>query len=478
MRLLAMLWTTFAGGCGDEAGGAGPCAGIDCSPGTCVPEGASARCSCPPGYDPLGLECVPEGGDSDTDTDTDADSDTDTDTESDTTPCPDLDEDGFSDVACGGDDCNDGRDDIHPFAYDSDGWAIDDVDADATAQWGNVSVAADGDEVHVCYFDDNVLHHASRVDGVWSIADGRDTSDYSPLGTCSIAVADGIVHLVWDRDNGATTDTMYGTGTIGDGVRWGYTTLDSTGFGQSMPALDLDTDGDPHVVYRRNCEVIHTRRDIDDWPVSVIDPDEGCGPFGGSIDVEQWGNVRLAWIGRDSWLRFAHNQGGWDVTRLSETSGGSTAVLNLGDAHVAYSDVDNDIAYEAQEALVWQPPRFVWDGFAPSMARDSADRVHMVLRSGDGPAVYAGLEDDRWYYLTIAEGGTHSPDIAASGDGLHVAYRDLSDGVRHAFRAFADAVDQNCDGMDGVDADGDSHASRASWGDDCNDADPDITTDC
>lgn len=35
-----------------------------------------------------------------------------------------------------------------------------------------------------------------------------------------------------------------------------------------------------------------------------------------------------------------------------------------------------------------------------------------------------------------------------------------------------DAIDQNCDGADGFDADGDGHASPVSGGDDCDDADP------
>ena len=40
-----------------------------------------------------------------------------------------------------------------------------------------------------------------------------------------------------------------------------------------------------------------------------------------------------------------------------------------------------------------------------------------------------------------------------------------------------DFVDQNCDGVDGVDADGDGHASTDSGGGDCDDADPDIHPD-
>jgi hypothetical protein len=35
-----------------------------------------------------------------------------------------------------------------------------------------------------------------------------------------------------------------------------------------------------------------------------------------------------------------------------------------------------------------------------------------------------------------------------------------------------DGIDQNCDGVDGVDGDGDGYASSATGGDDCDDASP------
>ena len=37
---------------------------------------------------------------------------------------------------------------------------------------------------------------------------------------------------------------------------------------------------------------------------------------------------------------------------------------------------------------------------------------------------------------------------------------------------YGDGVDQNCDGVDGVDADGDGYASASSGGDDCDDSSP------
>jgi hypothetical protein len=64
----------FLAGCSNPT--VDPCAGEECSGhGTCVEVGGEATCLCYRGYDPLGLECLPEGGDGDGDTDVDGDSD-------------------------------------------------------------------------------------------------------------------------------------------------------------------------------------------------------------------------------------------------------------------------------------------------------------------------------------------------------------------------------------------------------------------
>jgi hypothetical protein len=66
----------------------------------------------------------------------------------------------------------------------------------------------------------------------------------------------------------------------------------------------------------------------------------------------------------------------------------------------------------------------------------------------------------------------------ADGDGYTVEDGDCNDTLPEVNPGAEDTVgndvDDNCDGTDGVDADQDGAASRASGGDDCNDADPDI----
>jgi hypothetical protein len=66
-------------------------------------------------------------------------------------------------------------------------------------------------------------------------------------------------------------------------------------------------------------------------------------------------------------------------------------------------------------------------------------------------------------------------DVDDDGDGLTENQGDCDDG-QPAINPMAtdlvgDAIDQNCDGMDGFDGDGDGHASEVSGGDDCDDTD-------
>jgi hypothetical protein len=71
--------------------------------------------------------------------------------------------------------------------------------------------------------------------------------------------------------------------------------------------------------------------------------------------------------------------------------------------------------------------------------------------------------------------------VDADGDGATVEEGDCADDDDsvgpHAADRVGDGVDQDCDGVDGVDADHDGWASEESGGDDCDDEDPDVNPD-
>jgi len=76
-----------------------------------------------------------------------------------------------------------------------------------------------------------------------------------------------------------------------------------------------------------------------------------------------------------------------------------------------------------------------------------------------------GVDADRDLYASVPSGGTDCDDTEAT---INPGATDEVD---------AAALDSNCDGFDGVDADGDLHASIASGGDDCNDSNDEIYPD-
>lgn len=79
---------------------------------------------------------------------------------------------------------------------------------------------------------------------------------------------------------------------------------------------------------------------------------------------------------------------------------------------------------------------------------------------------------------TLPPGPSSSPGVDVDGDAFSVLDGDCDDHdpLTHprAWDVVGDGTDQDCDGVDGVDADGDGYASRGSGGDDCNDENPTI----
>jgi len=106
------------------------------------------------------------------------------------------------------------------------------------------------------------------------------------------------------------------------------------------------------------------------------------------------------------------------------------------------------------------------DGFA---AGDDCDDGNKNIHPGASDIVGDGIDHN----CDGVDGVDADGDGSASEDSGGDDCDDQNAGhLPGAADTVGDGIDQNCDGLDGVDADGDGSASEDSGGDDCNDADP------
>jgi len=115
---------------------------------------------------------------------------------------------------------------------------------------------------------------------------------------------------------------------------------------------------------------------------------------------------------------------------------------------------------------------------------DGAGRGYLAYHidnSSYGGLRFATDENGSWSWVNVdreTQTGQYTSSLALRGRDVHIVYLDRGAGVvRYAVGEATcpeqgDALDRNCDGADGTDADRDGHASLASGGDDCDDGDP------
>jgi formylglycine-generating enzyme required for sulfatase activity len=172
-----------------------------------------------------------------------------------------------------------------------------------------------------------------------------------------------------------------------------------------------------------------------------------------------------------------------DGPAITVQSGGAATVV-----HLAYRDTRTGWLYYARrtggpEATgAWSTQRVAWDGdlgAGCSLAVDSHGTVHLgyyhlsamdfrvASRQGSGWSTSVVAPISR--FTLGSRLGIGSSWNGVAGDRIHAVFHD-DQTLRHAHRVacseYGDVADRNCDGVDGVDLDGDGVASPASGGTD------------
>jgi len=386
------------------------------------------------------------------------------------------DDDVSSDDDATADDDDATADDDDATADDDDATGDDDDSAASADLDGDGWSVADGD----CDDNDASVHPEApeQCDGVDNNCDG--TVDE---GVDDDLDGDGVTPCDGDCDD-TNADTYPGAAEVCDG--------EDNDCDGSLPPEETDQDGDGWSLCDGDC-------DENDPAMGPGDGDgDGVSPCDGDCDDTDAdtypGAVEICdGVDNDCNGAVPGNEADGDADGVSECDGDC-------------DDTDADTypgAAELCDGIDNTCEGIVDEGFPPDQDGDGYSECEGDCDDGDSGVhpgaveVCNGSDDDCDGVLPWTEqdnDGDGDPacsdcdDADASLDSLDLDYDgystcdgDCDDGNASfnpaSLDLVGDGVDQNCDGLDGVDADGDGYANPASGGDDCDDGDPSLNLD-
>jgi len=424
----------------------------------------------------------------------------------------DGDLDGFPSVASGGSDCDDTNPAVHPGADDFVAGACSDLQALSTSEFvdseGNTgyysAAAADSDgALFVAYRtkDPTKVMLATRAAGAggWSFYVVHEGSGQY----ISLALGAGKVHVAF-YDESACKCLRYAVAPVSDlGSGFSKSVVDDdAGEVGRYASVKVDSKGFVHIAYwdkTKNDLKYATDATGSFVPVVVSGTDlvggeeEKIGQFASlALDAADNAHIAtyfetgasLAYLTNKSgqWLRDIKDESGQDVGKYT-----SIGIDGNGAVHISYRySSEEDLRYATNSSGVWKTTTIDGEnmkvGSYTSLAIDKDDKVHISYNQGDLDYLrYATNKPGQWVSAVV-----HSADKA----GLQTSIALAPDGKAHIFSghdalgkllhveasldclSYGDGVDANCDGVDGVDEDGDGFASLSSGGNDCDDQDP------
>jgi len=365
----------------------------------------------------------------------------------------DRDQDGVASVASGGADCNDGDPAVHPGAVEEPGDGIDNDCSDGDAP---CDADADGELVPACGGAD-CDDRNSLVPADVEVCDGIDTD-------CDGVTPDDELDADGDGASACEGDCDDGASTVGPGALEVCDGLDTDCDGE-LPPAEADLDGDGWSLCAGDCDDEDAALKPDG--VEVCDGlDNDCDGAPGADEGDSDGDGAVACDDCDDEDAELHS---FDLDADGLTScDGDCGDLDpavhpdnvdaWGDGVDADCDGVDGIDADGDEWPANGSPADC-DDAAPALYPGAPDTVGDGIDQGcDG---LDGVDADGDGVASIASGGTDCLD-AADEPLAPLTFPGADDLV-------GNGADTNCDGADGTDADGDTFASVASGGADCED---------
>jgi hypothetical protein len=410
-------------------------------------------------------------------------------------PC-DQDGDTHQSLACGGDDCNDLDPNTYPGALDLNAVGgnfafapgIEELHMASPGMRTGTSLVVDRvGVVRVAYNTVSGIHYAIQTATTWRI----EIVDSVGIGTPALGlIAGGQAQAAYCSLLGLRRATRQQSA-------WSSELVDSECKG--APALFVEPNGALHLAYPASDGIRYASNRSGIWRIDRVDANGADIAVGNdygravvSIVATASGVPHLVYqslLGaQEVWRHATGAPGAWQLETLatSKSTYGAVAIDREGALAVVYSAADSSwpgVHYAHQQGVQWvrsvvDPTALAWSCW---LAFDAADRSHVAFLDTNYSLEYATQDANGWSLTpalaqyTAELGASFALDAAATAhvvapqgrfdDTLELVYATN----RHPQ---PDGIDQDCDGVDGIDSDHDGHASLFTGGDDCDDQDP------
>jgi hypothetical protein len=403
-------------------------------------------------------------------------------------PMCDRDGDGHLGPSCRGDDCDDDDASIHPGAWDTNAvpgpWITEFVMGDiAEDSRGKTSLAVDSSGASHVAEGRFGLRYATDETGVWV----SEEIDPASRGVPSLALApDETVAIAYTAPNEIRLATLNPSG-------WEVTSVTSfeppDSPSEGACSLAIDRDGVFRLVYLASGRVWYATRSTGAWTVQ--------GSFPASERISP--RLVLDGPGTPHWL-YAEPEDAPALRYATQCEGGFCAsylvsgpVLDAdltvdaaGSVHVVYglSSIDSPLVH----GVVGSDGRLTEDTIGPATSwsvevqapsTESPFSLFLAFLTPSFDVMVGRRDSSGWSSERVVNRSGYGVSLALEGsEVVHLTHTDFNFSVNtfvsHVTnrRLERDGIDQNCDGVDGVDRDGDGYASIRTGGTDCDDRDP------